>query len=98
MLDIPSNNSTSKKIERFADAMTHGIGLVLSVFAFLLLVFRAAKSQDTWIFLSFSIYGASLISTYLSSTIYHLYIYFHPIPNKKFKRLLLLFDHSSIFC
>ncbi|MBH37994.1 hemolysin D [bacterium] len=85
------------KLEGFADAMTHGIGLIFSIIGFIILILSAAKTANTWIFIGFSIYGISLISTYLSSTIYHLYLYYHPIPNKHFKRILLLFDHCSIF-
>tara|TARA_B100000427_G_scaffold62644_1_gene49408 strand:- start:204 stop:863 length:660 start_codon:yes stop_codon:yes gene_type:complete len=85
------------KLEAFADAMTHGIGLVFSIIGFVILVLSASKTADPWIFISFSIYGVSLISTYLSSTMYHSYLYYHPIPNKHFKRILLLFDHCSIF-
>ncbi len=89
--------SIPSKIERFADAMTHGIGLFLSILGLFLLIFKAAISENMWIFLGFSVYGVSLVSTYLASTIYHLYAYYHPIPNKKFRRYLLLFDHCSIF-
>lgn len=85
------------QVERFADAMTHGVGLGLSIMAFLLLIFKAAFLKDTWIFLSFSLYGITLISAYLSSTIYHLYMFYHKNPNKNFKRFLLLYDHCSIF-
>ena len=87
----------SSKIERFADVMTHGVGLLFSILGLFILIFKAAQSQDMWIYLGFSLYGVSLVSTYLSSTIYHLYVYYHPIPNKKFRRYLLLFDHCSIF-
>jgi len=85
------------KLEAFADAMTHGIGLLFSLVGNVVLILNAALSENTWIVIAFSIYGISLISTYLSSTMYHLYLYYHPIPNKKFKRILLLFDHCSIF-
>ncbi len=85
------------KLERFADAMTHGVSLIFSAIAFFLLIYKSFILEDKWIFLSLSIYGLSLMSAYLSSTIYHLYLYYHPVPNKKFRRYLLLFDHFSIF-
>ena len=85
------------KIEHFADVMTHGFGLFLSTIAFFALIYKASMLENKWVFLSLSIYGVSLVSAYLSSTIYHLYIYSHQVPNKTFKRVLLLFDHCSIF-
>ena len=97
MLKEKSISPKITQIEKFADAMTHGIGVGLSIMAFVLLIFKAAFLKDTWVFLSFSLYGITLISAYLSSTIYHLYMYYHKNPNKNFKRFLLLYDHCSIF-
>jgi len=97
VLEKKSISSKASQIEKFADAMTHGVGLALSIMAFILLIVKAAFSKDTWIFLSFSLYGVTLISAYLSSTIYHLYMFYHKNPNKNFRRFLLLYDHCSIF-
>jgi hemolysin III len=94
------NNLRIKKtshIENFADAITHGIGLFFSIMAALTLFIVAAFTQDALKIVGLNIYGMSLVSTYLASTIYHLYLYYHPVPNKQFRRFLLLFDHCSIF-
>lgn len=87
----------SSRVEKFADTMTHGLGLLLSIIAFVLLVYKAAFSGQTWVVFGFVIYGLSLMSAYLSSTMYHAYSFFHPVQNKQFRRFLLLFDHCSIF-
>ncbi|RAP26295.1 hypothetical protein DID78_06855, partial [Candidatus Marinamargulisbacteria bacterium SCGC AG-343-D04] len=97
MKDIESSRISSSRVERFADAMTHGMGLFLSVIAFVFLVFQAAFSAQTWVVFGFIIYGLSLLSAYLSSTMYHVYVFYHSVPNRQFRRFLLLFDHCSIF-
>jgi hemolysin III len=77
--------------EEIANAITHGTGVGLSIAALIILVVFAAKQSDTWKVVSFSIYGATMIILYLSSTLYHSF----PQPNvKRFFRIL---DHTSIF-
>ena len=90
-------SSFSSKLEHFADVMTHGLGLFLSVIGFMILAYQGAHTNDVWRSLTTLVYGVSLVSAYFSSTMYHLYLYYHRVPNKKFRRLLLLFDHCSIF-
>ncbi len=77
--------------EEIANAVTHGLGIGLSIAALVILVVFAAKQSDTWKVVSFSIYGATMIVLYLSSTLYHS---FH---QPKMKRFFRIFDHSSIF-
>jgi hemolysin III len=74
------------------NSITHGIGVLLSIAGLvLLLVFAAHRDGDAWQFVSFSIYGASLIMLYLSSTLYH------AIQKKRIKRFFNVLDHSVIF-
>ena len=47
------------------------IGVVASVFATILLVYRAATQGSAWHVVSFSIYGISLIALWTISTLYH---------------------------
>ncbi|GAB1468677.1 hemolysin III family protein [Candidatus Cloacimonadota bacterium] len=77
--------------EEIANAITHGIGVGLSVAALVILVVFAAKRSDTWKVVSFSIYGATMITLYLASTLYHSF------PQPKVKRFFRILDHSSIF-
>jgi hemolysin III len=87
---IPLSPKQSSK-EEIANAITHGIGVGLAVAALVILVVHAARINDTWKVVSFSIYGATLITLFLSSTLYH--AFFDPYV-KRFFRIL---DHSSIF-
>jgi hemolysin III len=77
--------------EEIANAITHGTGVGLSIAALVILVVFAAKQSDAWKVVSFSIYGATMITLYLASTLYHSF----PQPN--LKRFFRILDHSSIF-
>ena len=79
------------KGEEIANAVTHGIGALLSIAALVLLIVFAVKYGDVWYVVSYSIYGASLVILYTESTLYH------SLPGKKVKRLFRIFDHASIF-
>lgn len=77
--------------EEIANAITHGIGSVLSIAALVVLIIIAGRQGDIWHLVSFSIYGSSLILLYLSSTLYHSF------TNQRVKNLFARFDHISIF-
>jgi hemolysin III len=77
--------------EEIAHAVTHGIGIILSVAGLALLVTFASLNGDVWHITSCSIYGATLILLYTTSTLYH------GIPMPRIKRLLRRFDHAAIF-
>ncbi|MEW8223843.1 MAG: hemolysin III family protein, partial [Candidatus Thiodiazotropha taylori] len=77
--------------EEIAHAVTHGIGVLLSVAGLAILVTYAALYGDVWHITSCSIYGATLILLYSASTLYH------GIPMPRAKKLLQRFDHAAIF-
>ena len=80
-------NSTEEKL----NVTTHGIGLILSVVALVLLVMHASEMGTTRHVVSITIFGASLILLYSASTLYH---YFqHP----DIRRKLNILDHASIY-
>jgi hemolysin III len=56
--------------ERF-NSITHLVGTALAVVGTAVLVIQAARQGDPWKIVSFSVYGASLVLLYLSSTCYH---------------------------
>jgi hemolysin III len=79
-------------LDEIFNSITHGIGVLLSIAALvLLIVFASIHDGDVWQIVSFSIYGASLILLYMASTLYH------AIQKKKLKRFFNVFDHASIF-
>ncbi len=87
---IPLSPKQSTK-EEIANAVTHGVGAGLAIAALVVLVVFAARISDTWKVVSFSIYGATMIILFLSSTLYHAF------PQPYVKRFFRILDHSSIF-
>ena len=85
---IPLPNQT--KGEEIANSITHGIGIALGIAALVLLLVFSQRG-NAWQIVSFSIYGATLIILYLSSTLYH------GFRNKKTKEFFRLSDYASIY-
>lgn len=77
--------------EELANALTHGLGALLSVAGSVLLVVTSSLHGDAWSVTSSAIFGATLLALYSTSTLYH------SIPGVERKRLLRKFDHAAIF-
>lgn len=77
--------------EEIANSITHGLGILLSVAALVLLVVFSALNGNVYHVVSSSIYGACLILLYTSSTLYHSF------QSPKIKRFFRYFDHFSIY-
>ncbi|MBX7245935.1 MAG: hemolysin III family protein [Candidatus Sumerlaeaceae bacterium] len=78
-------------VEELANAVTHGIGAVLSIAGLVVMVTFAAFSGDPWRIVSCAIYGTSLCMLYTASTLYHTFQ--HPT----LKSFLRICDHSCIY-
>lgn len=77
--------------EEIANSITHGVGTVLAITGLAILIGHASRRGDVWHIVSCSIFGATLILSYLTSTLYH------SIPQVKPKRILRLLDHVAIY-
>ena len=75
--------------ERF-NAWTHLVGALLSLVGTVLLIVKAAVTGDPWKIVSVSIYGATLIILYSTSTLYH-------SLRGRAKIILRKLDHLSIY-
>lgn len=82
---------TYTKREEIVNAVTHGVGVLLSIAALVLLVVNASMNGNPWHIVSVSIYGATMIFLYLSSTMVH------GMPAGKWKDLFEIFDHAAIY-
>lgn len=86
-----ANTHTYSRKEEIANAITHGIGALLSVAALVLLVVYAALNGTAWHVVSFSIYGATMLLLYINSTLVH------SLREGKAKDFFEFMDHSSIY-
>jgi hemolysin III len=79
------------KREEIANAITHGLGALLAITALVILTVFSVIKGNTWHIVSFSIFGTTLVTLYLASTLYHSF------TNEKVKVLFRKFDHMSIY-
>jgi len=77
--------------EEIAHAITHGIGIILSIIGLTVLVAYSSVYGDVWHIVSTSIFGSTLIILYTASTLYH------SIPIPEAKVVLKKIDHSAIY-
>ncbi len=78
--------------EELANCLSHAAGLLLAAFAGLpMLVTGALRHNDTWQLVGGTVFGASLVTLYAASTLYHL------LPAGRPKQWCRLMDHSAIF-
>ena len=75
----------------FANTLTHGFGLLLSLCALVVLLYLAITRGGAMHIVSFAIYGTCLVLAYLASTFYHA----ARCPRRKMQ--LRLLDHCSIY-
>lgn len=77
--------------EEIANAITHGVGVLLAVAGLTLLVAFSVLRGDAWTIAGCTIFGVTLVLLYSASTLYH------GIPHPRAKPLLRIFDHSAIY-
>ncbi len=82
---------TFTKKEEIINAITHGIGALLSIAGLVLLIIFASLNGNPWQIVSVSIFGTTMLIMYLSSTVVH------SLPEGKWKDIFQIFDHSSIY-
>ena len=78
------------KNEVFWNVITHGVGFIASIIGLILLLRKFSESTTTAV-VAICIYGASLITLYLVSTLYH------AVTDFKLKFKLRVLDHISIY-
>ena len=89
-----SSEHTEKRYttgEEIAHAITHGLGLLLSVAACSVMVILAAQRGTVWHITGVAVFGATLIVLYAASTLYH------SLTHKKAKRVFQFLDYSAIY-
>ena len=77
--------------EELAHAVSHGAGVLLSIAGLSWMLLVSIDTADPWRIIASCVYGVSLISLFLASTLYHAW---PASPRKEFFRLL---DHCAIY-
>ncbi len=85
------HNRTQSIGEEIANSVSHGIGLMGAIAAVPILVVAAAKQGDAAGIVGASVFGATMVLLYLTSTLYH------ALPTSKAKRLFQILDQAAIF-
>ncbi len=85
------HNHTQSIGEEIANSVSHGIGLMGAIAAVPILVVAAAKQGDVAGIVGASVFGATMVLLYLTSTLYH------ALPTSKAKSLFQILDHAAIF-
>ncbi len=85
------NSEHYSPAEERINIASHALGFVLSVVALVLLVVHASRHGNAWHIVSFSIFGASLVTLYAASTIYH------SAKNPVLRSRLRVVDHATIY-
>ena len=88
---MQSTQSQYTLAEEIVHAVSHGAGVILSIAGLSWMLYLSIAASDPWRIVASCIYGASLISLFLASTLYHA---LHASPRKHLFKLL---DHCAIY-
>lgn len=77
--------------EEVVHAITHGVGVILSIAGLSWMLYLSIGSSDPWRIIASCVYGVSLISLFLASTLYH------ALHASRHTHLFKLFDHCAIY-
>jgi len=78
-------------LEEVLHAITHGVGVLLSVFGLSWMLYLSIGAEDPWRVVASSIYGATLIALFLASTVYH------SMYASRHREIFRLLDHCAIY-
>ncbi len=85
------NNCKQSVKEEIANAITHGVGALLSLAGLVILVVVACLEGQVWHVVSFTVFGSCLLVLYTASTLYHSF------QSEKVKNAFRIMDHSAIY-
>lgn len=83
--------SLFRRIEELGNTLSHGVGLLAAIAATPILIIAAARMGTTANIVGASIFAATMILMYFTSTFYH------ALPHGDKKRLFKKLDHSAIY-
>jgi hemolysin III len=77
--------------EELVHAITHGIGVILSIVGLSWMLYVSINVADPWRIVASSIYGTTLIALFLASTMYH------AMYASRHRETFKLIDHCAIY-
>ncbi len=77
--------------EEIANSISHGLGLLLAIALFPILVMSAMRNGNVHFIVGACVFGGTVVLLYLASTLYH------SLTHPGAKRFFRLFDHMAIF-
>lgn len=92
MVKAPANQERTQSLgEEIANSVSHGVGLLAAVAAAPVLVLSAVQSGGAARITGASVFAATMVLLYLTSTLYH------ALPRNRAKRVFQVLDHAAIF-
>ncbi|MBN2848844.1 MAG: hemolysin III family protein [Coriobacteriia bacterium] len=91
MSDAHTEKAAYSLGEEIANAVTHGVGALLSIVALIALVSIAAVWGTDWHLASAIVYGTTMFLLYMASTLYH------AITHPKARHVFKIIDHAGIY-
>ncbi|WKX27155.1 PAQR family membrane homeostasis protein TrhA [Tatumella ptyseos] len=92
MAKTHTHSSGYSLAEEIANSVSHGLGCLFGIVGLVLLLVQAVeRDADLITYVSYSLYGGSMIVLFLASTLYH------AIPNQQAKPWLKKIDHCAIY-
>jgi len=77
--------------EQIANTVSHGIAMLAAAAAAPILIYAAAQQGSVWSIVGASIFAATMLLLYVTSTIYHV------LPSCRAKEIFKILDHGAIF-
>lgn len=90
-MDNKSQSKGKAILVEVLNALTHGIGTILSIVGLIFLIIKGIDVSSPTAIVAYVVYGASLVILFLNSTLYH------SLSFTKFKDFFQRLDHSAIY-
>jgi hemolysin III len=78
-------------VEEITHAVTHGIGVILSIAGLSWMLYVSIVASDAWRIAASAVYGTTLIALFLASTVYH------SMYASRHREIFKLLDHCAIY-
>ena len=86
-----ANHSEYSVLEEILHSITHGVGALLSILGLTWMLYLSIGAGDPWRIVASLIYGASLVTLFVASTVYH------SMYASRHREIFKLLDHCAIY-